>query len=484
MSLLEQFDYLRNNDPQKRLAATIKIFSILDLGQKKACIIETTDEMLEKYGADTQYTFTRLIKGLASSRESARLGFSAALSELLRALPGIDTNMVLKAIEKATTPSGNIKGQEARDYQFGRLFGCQALCTSGLLARPATRMEEITPIFGNLFELAMSKGWLRESCANVIIQILVLLAKADSAILSDSAELVHEMLYTSELSKTMEGIALALKCIEYGSKRQITDWKHGKILHADNLSTLNKIMRDLSDSDEAENADKQTGTWKPKLHFTWILIIRAILADQSNDETIQFSDFWRVVVDQGLFSINASHERKFWGFQLFNYLIEQLQPHQVHIVFTPNFMRTLSNQIAQFDRYLNKAAKNTTAAMVSAAKTDGSKAIIILTHLWTSNLFFDRVSKDKTCESLMVAVEPHHLDELVELLLSHLNPPAESAEQSVKEVEKRRQFVADSFMQLLRTRSGADAGSWIDSILEILTFGAFYQSSKAKKSRS
>lgn len=482
MSLLEQFDYLRNNEPQKRLAATIKIFSILDLRSKEVKEVTSLEELKEEYGSDVQYTFTRLIRGLASSRESARLGFSAALSELLRSLQKIDIGMVIETIEKATTPAGNIKGQEIRDYQFGRLFGLQALCSSGLLERTETTMAEITPVFGLLFELAMSKGWLRESCANVIIQNLNALATAGSLLTKECAETVHDMLYTAQLNKTIEGVAISLSCIEHGSSKKSDDWTHGNILHADNLKSLNRILRDLNNDDTKDQDDMQTGTWKPKLHFCWLLIIRNILQSKS-DETVKFPSFWRIVVDEGLFSSNASHERKFWGLQLFSVLVKELPHDQITTIFSPNFLRTVSNQIAQNDRYLNKAAKHSTAAMLTAVEANPAKAPVILRSLWSFNLFFDRLSKDRTCESIMLLTPPEALADLVNLLLDQCNLSREQHENTTKEVEKRRQFIADTFLQLLRSTKTSKSGPWVQEILDFFTINGFFRTLKPKKSR-
>ncbi|CCG83491.1 DNA polymerase phi [Taphrina deformans PYCC 5710] len=478
MSLLEQFDYLRNHDSQKRLDATVRVFSILEIGKRSIEPVCSLDDLKTHYGDDVHYTFTRLVRGLASNRESARLGFSAALSELLRALPKLDTTFVLDAIEKATVPGGNIKGQETRDYQFGRLFGLQALCTSGLLTRNETTMEDITPVLVLLYELAMSKGWLRESCASVIIQILESLAAAKSSIVSECATTIHEMLYTSQLSKTMEGIAISLKCRERGSTKESSDWSHKDILHADNLSAINKIMRDLNTSDN-EEGEKQTGTWKPKLHFAWLVVIQGIL-EATNPDHIEFPDFWRIVVDEGLFSTSASHERKFWGFQVFNHLVNDLSPSMVSTLFSANFLRTLGNQISQNDRYLNKAAINTTISIVNAAQNQQDKALVALRYLWDYNLYYDRLSKAKTCESLMVLVPASSLPELVTLLIGHCNPPKSKTEAITKEVEKRRQFVADCFLILLRSAQIPNTGAWVGDVLDFCTINGFFKVTKPK----
>lgn len=479
MTLLQQFDLLRDNDPQKRLTAALNIFSELDISSKPVVQIDDANDLLQHYGKDTQYTFSRLIKGLASNRESARLGFSAALSEMLRALPKISMSLVLDTIEKATTPVGKVKGQETRDLQFGRILGIQAMCTSGLLIRQEVSLDELNSVFGQTFELAMSKGWLRESCASVIVQILDSLDQAGSQMLFQAAEAVHRMLYDAQLSNTMEGIAISLKCTAYGSQRELQDWKHANILHADNLQSISKIMKGTTPEETTEGSDKQIGLWKPKLHFAWMLLIRAILLSNT-PQTIKLSDFWQTLVDHGLFAAGASHERKFWGFQLFSRLISELDVESISILFTSNFLRTLSNQIAKKDNYLYKAAKAATAAMVSAAQNNQSKSLVILSGIWEHVLFFDRLSKDKTCESLMLLTPAGSRTALVKSLIGTINVESASETDHKKAREKRAQFVADCLLLLLRNGKISNEGSWVFDVLRFLSLNGFFEISKLK----
>lgn len=76
---------------------------------------------------DTTYALKRLVRGITSSRDAARQGFSACLTELLLALPGIGTERVMQMIEEATQETAGTKGQEERDLMLGRVFGSLVL---------------------------------------------------------------------------------------------------------------------------------------------------------------------------------------------------------------------------------------------------------------------------------------------------------------------------------------------------------------------
>ena len=69
----------------------------------------------------------RLIKGLCSGRKAARLGFSIALSEVLRLAldlkdSGITLAKLTAKIAEFTTAHVTAGGQERRDYLIGRRF--------------------------------------------------------------------------------------------------------------------------------------------------------------------------------------------------------------------------------------------------------------------------------------------------------------------------------------------------------------------------
>jgi DNA polymerase phi len=60
-----------------------------------------------------------------------------------------------------------------------------------------------------------------------------------------------------------------------------------------------------------------------------------------------------------MFDKNASHGRKFWGFQLVERVLPRLSSEQMTLIFTANFMRTFINNLSSDVRFLNKAARHT-----------------------------------------------------------------------------------------------------------------------------
>lgn len=94
--ILQDRDYLQlfwdlSNDSQEtRVKAAAALISYVETFR-----IEGNTSEFEKY---RKYTFERLVKGLSSSRDSARLGFSLALSEVIN-LDGFTIDEVLNKID-------------------------------------------------------------------------------------------------------------------------------------------------------------------------------------------------------------------------------------------------------------------------------------------------------------------------------------------------------------------------------------------------
>lgn len=70
---MELYEQLASNDEKKRITAAEQLV-------KK--IVAVRENGTSEKGVDFEYALNRLVKGLSSGRESARLGFSIALTEV------------------------------------------------------------------------------------------------------------------------------------------------------------------------------------------------------------------------------------------------------------------------------------------------------------------------------------------------------------------------------------------------------------------
>ena len=70
---MDLYDDLASNDEARRIKAAESLVNK---------ILEGTKSATPEKGTDLTYALNRLVKGLSSGRESARLGFSIALTEV------------------------------------------------------------------------------------------------------------------------------------------------------------------------------------------------------------------------------------------------------------------------------------------------------------------------------------------------------------------------------------------------------------------
>lgn len=100
-ALLQVFWDLAEIDSGTKCAATTTMLA--SLSQQQAAHVTSADSLL---CPNLEYTFTRLITGLSSSRKSARQGFGMALVECLRAFPEVlSTSLYLDRVKTLIDPS-------------------------------------------------------------------------------------------------------------------------------------------------------------------------------------------------------------------------------------------------------------------------------------------------------------------------------------------------------------------------------------------
>ena len=119
--------------------------------------------------ADLDYSVKRLVRGLSSSRQSARQGFAACLSAVLTHFELVRTKDIIDLIEKTTQTNTAMKGSEERDLFFGKLFGFMTLARAHRFqAHPSLAVEAIN----SLLAVYERKPWSREVIAEAILSLL------------------------------------------------------------------------------------------------------------------------------------------------------------------------------------------------------------------------------------------------------------------------------------------------------------------------
>jgi hypothetical protein len=155
---------------------------------------------------DLDYAVKRLVKGLCSSRASARLGFSACLALVLSTHEAVTTDEVLALCDDCTRISGSTKGMDERDLMFGKLFCYLALIRAGRLQSKETLM-----LLDRVLDLHSKRGWIKEVTVEALLlfQTAVAATSVAPVVLDRLAELVDEPL--TELAAWQISLRLGLQ---------------------------------------------------------------------------------------------------------------------------------------------------------------------------------------------------------------------------------------------------------------------------------
>ncbi|PQE31882.1 hypothetical protein CJF32_00008808 [Rutstroemia sp. NJR-2017a WRK4] len=474
------YDLLSSEDGSQRLAAAAAIISGLFEGD--GVNQSTLQRHLER----------RLFRGLASGRKGARLGFSIVLTEILGQLfgtasltekkyPELTFDNVFGFLIAKTKPEGDLSGQEQKDHALGLLFGLQSFVRSKILFTVDGRWERVLE---KLLELSNKKSWTREECGWVIMEALEQMQQKQ-------AEFTLTNLCDAGLGLSPEGVGIWL-----GARQRFPDMKFpskpwgqsGNPLN--HLKALAKALKESSSSDsgtEKGQQANQTGTWNPKLHFVWNIVLQQYAKTANNESTdikSGFENFWKVAVDDNLFSASASKERKFWGFLVFQKMIQD------HIsctpliasIFTHNLVRCLINHVQNEDRFLHRAADKSLKILVHAVEENPDSLPIVLRGLIDSHgaYAFDRITKTKTIEKLLSKVNNENAEDVFDALTK----PALIVQSTddAAEAEKRRQIYGDYVLTAVRhTEPFETPEKWIKSVaLPHLASLAYSKNSEAK----
>ncbi|GAA5816212.1 hypothetical protein MFLAVUS_009738 [Mucor flavus] len=439
--------------------------------------IADTEEKLDLLCAsDVSYAVRRLLRGLPSSRQGARQGFSLALTELLAVVDLISAKLVLDLLFQYTERTGSMSGDETRDMLFGRLFGLMSVVASGMIARSSTTSEDIIRIVESLHEMASAKSYLAEVCHHVVINILPYLKDTEHQ--AAVIEKVKELFFNGPITNVDQlnlvvGIQQQLENVDLSE--QLSNWKSQTILDAANLAHLANILKEIPTETQEALAD-----WKPQLHSVWDPLLAVYFQDEQPKEIASFQEFWSVAVDNTMFDKNASHGRKFWGFQLVEKVLRRLSPDQMPLIFTANFMRSFINNLSSEDRFLNRAARHTAHVIQNVAEENKQVGFALITQLLGKNGHqnFDRITRTKTVESLLTTMDTEGIKSYLEYLAqTFINLDDKTAETS-------REWALNQMTLLVTNTKIPKEEQWVTDLVQFLLIHSFFDVKSADKSKS
>ncbi|KAI6150287.1 DNA polymerase phi-domain-containing protein [Pisolithus tinctorius] len=433
---------------------------------------------------DVSYSIRRLVRGLASPRESSRLGFSVALTELLLRINTVTCTQVVSLISDSTKKQGSMSGQEERDILFARLFGLTAVIRSGLLVRQTplpssgssntqvSSVEGYEEVLKKLIEVGETKSWLRESAWWTVGLAIDAVQESSVPWKVKALDTTVEYLFSKEKESfwSPEKVAMTLKLQpllpNHAWESTLAPvFKGSNILAVANLASLGRILKESAlDDDEAPNPG--SGSWNPQIHFVWDMLFDRLLPTSNSKQPPQgsFREFFRIVVDDSLFSSTSSAERKYWGFQVFKKALTRVSTDELPMLFTKK----------------SHAAKHI-QSFVQENPTLGFPLILQLTGI-NGSQEFDKLTRTKTVESILSVMDSEGIKSYIVSLLDQVN--AKDADEDVAALSSRRTWIADQFAALIRNGSVPKSDEWIQIILDWYTVNGLYSIRKKSGSSS
>lgn len=385
---------------------------------------------------------------------------------------------------------------------------------SSIVVEPKVSMDCWTELLDNIYGMARDIPWLREECGLILVEAVRSLQGQ-----SQYEECAKEMiacLGRYKLVSTPFGVAIWLTVrAHYNNALPDGVWHKKDPLSKKERSRLAKILKEDHQGAGENGSDEaiKTAAAGQNPTFVWDLVLNEILSkdeqkreDGEDPTKPEFPQFWLDTVDSklacsitktwlilldNLFTSTSSHERKAWGFKLFSSMIVRVPDAVLPALFSPNLMRTLINQSKQEDRYLHSAAVAALKSIQTKAQQENASALPILIELTTTNgcIDFDRVTKTKTLERILLSADDNTLKRLVRHLNSLILRPG-SDEQAT--ADNRRQVIADLLLNTVKNYNryddlpadAVDQDGWLKKTLEVLIEYAYFipnQSAKTSK---
>ncbi|KAK4574178.1 DNA-directed DNA polymerase [Recurvomyces mirabilis] len=422
--LAKIYGELAEHDSKLRLQAAIELLETIKSTSSQQ------DELITR-------VLERLIKGLCSSNKAARLGFSVALSEVVRlaldrasagAPTPVDlTSLTARCIE-LTQLDLKASGPQSRDCLLGRRFAFQSILQSDAGLRKDVTETHWRTFLSAVTRLAAEKDWLRSECGAMLYGYL----NNEGRKLSPTrVQALVGALQEAKLLETAEGVALWLLIAEYWKETLPKGvWSKKDPLSSDEQAKLKKIMISGASSSGDEMVKAGSGARQSRPKPAWHRILDHLYRRNNKGD---FSRFWKEVVAEGLLAKASSDERKALGLQIVSLAVSDAPEAYIGSVLDEPVMRTIVAHGAENTRYLYDAAKQVLDT-ISRRVRNGA---------------FDQQTRTKTVETLMQQADADGLDSIVNLLHESIFDGTIKDQSSLG---SRQRVCADLLLNMIRGR--------------------------------
>ena len=464
-STLSLYWDLAVTDPQLRNNACSKLIqSLTEFQQKFLAETQHTESELSSWESvkancapDICYALKRLIRGLSSSRDCAREGFTVALTELFRLMPNLTVGFATELIIDISKNNGTKSGQEEREVSFARLFGFEAIILSGMLNRKSTMSKDIVGLAQNLGTIMKKKEYLKEASTAVFINMLKhLQGQQESATLVIDQFLEECPQESLEIVWFYSDVSSIYPDYQHW-KSKLSGWKKGNILHEKNKNTLKTVLIEST-------------YYGDQIHSAFEAVVRRLVSLGHG-----LLDFW-TLIEQSFF--NGSHERKRIGFQVFAIVLNAAKLNEIPLIFTPNFMRCLINSLSSKETVLNKQAKQTTRSLADYAQVNQEAALPLVLQLLGEfgHFKFDAITNTNTVESILSNLTSEGIRQYCDHLIKIFYEPESltSSNDGKRSSDAVQLWVIDQLYLFLRTGKIEKDKEWLEMIMNFVVVQGFF----------
>ncbi|XP_059155196.1 myb-binding protein 1A-like protein [Physella acuta] len=165
--ILDVFWTLSDGTDEQRNAAALKLANLIE-----------KSEVSDIKANTLTYCRDRLVRGLSSGRKFARVGFSVALTQLLRQYAEIDTTDVLSAIKEKLKVSHYDKSKtDVGGIYLGQAFAFSTIIQSGRITQLSG--AALSTVVEELLSLAEKKSYLKPVCSRIVEDLITKISDTD-----------------------------------------------------------------------------------------------------------------------------------------------------------------------------------------------------------------------------------------------------------------------------------------------------------------
>ncbi|KAK3609784.1 hypothetical protein CHS0354_022644 [Potamilus streckersoni] len=454
-AILNIFVKLAEGSENERIKATENLIELLISKQSK------TNEPSQ----ELKYTVNRLVKGLASSRKWARLGFSVALCQVLRKLEEITVEDILQRIKENLKPIPSSQSKsEVGNILLGKAFAYLVLVQSGRITTEDT--ERLGEVVKGLTDLRKTKSYLQQLCVTGIVQIL---QQVDNSLFCKYVlPEIEAELKSGWVECSPDTLLLILQARKH-HKRAVRKflkeyWQDRKVVSEKNYSFIGDVV-------------KASAVCHPLVHP----VIDQLIDNVTSNPKLDLLTFWDQVV-KPLF--DESPSRRQLGLYMFMRLLPSIKtPQQMEGVISPALSGYLFNAVhKKGDEGLTSAkVRETQGKLVDVVKmtSDPEMQMSVLRALIRrpSGPLFDMKTNSSTVSSII----SHLCAEAAQKLSQELICVLDGHETWIKDRKLGDELKrwAVTHLRVLATTGGAGSYDWQLDLLKYMFCRAFFTATQA-----